>query len=77
MGEICPETASYLPSQKAKINFNPPPPHPPLNDNIKVIILSFFEAQFNHTVLYLPYFKLFVLLFKKFQQLGFSCSAKL
>ena len=30
----------------------------------------FFEAQFNHTVFYLPYFK-FVLLLKS-QQLGFS-----
>ena len=31
---------------------------------------SFFEAQFNHTVFYLPYFKFVSLL--KFQQLGFS-----
>ena len=30
----------------------------------------FFEAQFNHTVFYLPYFKFVLLL--KFQQLGFS-----
>ena len=30
----------------------------------------FFEAQFNHTVFYLPYFKFVSLL--KFQQLGFS-----
>ena len=25
MGEICPKTESYPPSQRAKINFNPPP----------------------------------------------------
>ena len=31
---------------------------------------AFFEAQFNHTVFYLPYFNFVLLL--KFQQLGFS-----
>ena len=168
MGEICPKTESYPPSQRAKINFNPPshndnikanhcpppPPRPPCckksppidslipgllvgflplvqtslqmtlrqmpkshlksHQNHGTLSLchlcmnwlgdsssssaslalrfpcawvrtqeflsdwaSFFEAQFNHTVLYLPYLKLFVLLLKKFQQLGFSCSAKL
>ena len=38
--------------------------------NSCLIELFFFEAQFNHTVFYLPYFKFVSLL--KFQQLGFS-----